>query len=310
MSQSFFARVFLSVFNARYSDCCVIAFCTCFLEHFCKCVAGILKLCIFLVFSRFKLTWYRAWLFTYFVVYFDDLAYFYTTQLARLCADFRFIEFFLVFLIVFMSITWRHIECTCSMGVWKYSFSRVFRALLVVLHVFSRLFWLLAGWLAGYGWAGWLAARWLPGWWVWFSRDVSRILHSLAKGGASVTSLHVFSRGICIFALMAQSRIVVFVILHVFSRAFLQIWLLEHWNITFSSCFLVENGPATKLDFSRVFLCLLTILLIFIAFSLITSAWILVLLCFPSVFECFCEVLWTLSWRHFARMFSMGVRKY
>ena len=161
MSQSFFARVFSSVFNARYSDCCVIAFCTCFLEHFCKCVAGMLKLCIFLVFSRFKLTWYRDWFCTYFVVYFDDLAYFYTTQLARLCADFRFIEFFLLFLIVFMSITWRHFECTCSMGVWKYSFSRVFRALLVVLHVFSRLFWLLAGCLAMAGLAGWLLGGYL-----------------------------------------------------------------------------------------------------------------------------------------------------
>ena len=161
VSQSFFARVFSSVFNARYSDCCVIAFCTCFLEHFCKCVAGIFKLCIFLMFSRFKLTWYRDWFCTYFVVYFDDLAYFYTTQLARLCADFRFIEFFLMFLIVFMSITWRHFECTCSMGVWKYSFSRVFRALLVVLHVFSRLFWLLAGCLAMAGLAGWLLGGYL-----------------------------------------------------------------------------------------------------------------------------------------------------
>ena len=302
MSQSFFARVFSSVFNARYSHCCVIAFCTCFLEHFCKCVVGIIKLCIFLVFSRFKLTWYRDWFCTYFVVYFDDLAYFYTTQLS----------FYLVFLSVFDSFYEHHSE-TLWMRVFNgcvkvFIFSSISGLVSCIARVFSSF--LAAGWLAGYGWAGWLAARWLPGWWVWFSRDVSRILHSLAKGGASVTSLHVFSWGICIFALMAQSWIVVFVILHVFSRAFLQIWLLEHWNITFSSCFLVEYGPATQLDFSRVFSCLFTILLIFIAFSLITSAWILVLLCFPNVFECFCEVLWTLSWRHFARMFSMGVRKY
>ena len=228
------------------------------------------------------------------------------------CPLVRWFSFYWVFLNVFDSFYEHHLE-TLWMHVFNgcvkvFIFSSISGLVSCIARVFSSF--LAVGWLAGYGWAGWLAARWLPGWWVWFSRDVSRILHSLAKGGASVTSLHVFSRGICIFALMAQSWIVVFVILHVFSRAFLQIWLLEHWNITFSSCFLVENWPATKLDFSSVFLCLLKILLIFITFSLITSTWILVLLCFPSVFECFCEVLWTLSWRHFARMFSMGVRKY
>ena len=111
--QSFVARVFSSVFNARYSDCCVIAFCTCFLEHFCKCVAGVFKISIFLVFSRLKLVWYQDRCCTCFVVYFDDLAYFYTTQLARLCVDFGFIVFFLivhVFLMIRYSLFMKHVR--------------------------------------------------------------------------------------------------------------------------------------------------------------------------------------------------------
>ena len=71
-----------------------------------------------------------------------------------------------------------------SIGVRKYSFSPGFRSLGVVLHVFSRIFLVLAGlgwlsWLAGLGCAGWLAE--LGGW------------PGLAELGSSGIVLHVFS---------------------------------------------------------------------------------------------------------------------
>ena len=59
------------------------------------------------------------------------------------------------------------------MGVWKYPFSIGFWGLDAVLHMFSGLFWLLAGWVALPGWLGWLTGwrglvngllSWLSGW--------------------------------------------------------------------------------------------------------------------------------------------------
>ena len=47
----FCSRVFSM---SAHIDCCVIAFCICFLEQFCKCVARIRKLYIFLLFSCLK----------------------------------------------------------------------------------------------------------------------------------------------------------------------------------------------------------------------------------------------------------------
>ena len=101
-----------------------------------------------------------------------------------------------------------------SIGVRKYSFSTGFRSLGVVLHMFSRIFLVLAGlgwlsWLAGLGCAGWLAE--LGGW------------PGLAELGSSGIVLHAFSR---VFVAQAHKTRVFScfhssgIVLHMFSCVF------------------------------------------------------------------------------------------
>ena len=68
-----------------------------------------------------------------------------------------------MFLIVFMSITWRHFECTCSMCVCVCVKVRIFSSISSPVNCIARVFssFLAAGWLAGYGWAGWLLGGYL-----------------------------------------------------------------------------------------------------------------------------------------------------
>ena len=120
------------------------------------------------MFSRLKLASYGERFNACFVVHFNDLVDFYSTQPPHFFLDFGFVVFFMCFFTVFVNTQLEPFATMFSMAVRKYAFARGFRGSGVLLDVFSRLFWLLAGW------AGWLA-----GLAAFFLRNVSRISHSL-----------------------------------------------------------------------------------------------------------------------------------
>ena len=134
-----------------------------------------------------------------------------------------------------------------------------------------------------------------------------------------------YSRGICICVVMAQSWMTILLVfsqlfrggccakrvLHVFSRVFLMLARqivarvlssisarvsMDQPTFAFSSYFIDESGAATEGVSIRVLSRTLAFWQTFIATSLLASAWILALMHFPIGFSTFS---WTLNWSQF-----------